>query len=81
MENVFVLVETLEDSDAIREFDVVGVYDSIYKARMEMRGLVEEDPHDMIQRKGIFKNEDNYFSTNFNDGFLEYYIFNKSLNS
>jgi hypothetical protein len=74
MSKVYILTETYESKDAIREFQILGTYIDPLKAREVMDDLISSDDYGLIKKNGIKYNNEKFFSTDFCDGFIEYEI-------
>lgn len=71
---VYVLTETFEGTDNIREFQIINVYKNEDEAIKSMEALIESDIYGIIKKNCIYSYEKYNFSTNYVDGFLEYSI-------
>lgn len=73
---VHVLCEEYEGDDGIRCFTILGLSHDEDELRNLMHAKIAEDEYGFIAENGVDESElrDNHFITNFNDGFVEYYI-------
>ena len=71
---VFVLCEEYEGDDGIREFSIHGISEDKNFLREKMEALIKEDFYGFIKNKGVDDHSEDHFSTNFDCGFVEYYI-------
>lgn len=69
-----ILCEEWEGDDAIREFRVLAVSNDEDALKQLLAAKVEKDEYGFIAGKGIADQSDNYMRTNFECGFVEYYI-------
>lgn len=72
--NVHVLCEEYEGKDGIREFRTLATSRSREDLQALMRAKIEKDEYGFIAENGVCGEGDNFFQTNFEDGFVEYYI-------
>ncbi len=71
---VHLLCEELERDDAIREFRVLATsHDKDYLKKL-LQAKVARDDYGFIAKNGVDEDSATHFSTEFNDGFVEYYI-------
>ena len=72
--SVFCLCEEFEGTDGIREFQILAV--SAHKAalRQMMEDKINADEYGMIKNNGIAVLDEDHFLTEFDCGFVEYYI-------
>lgn len=73
-EVMHLLLEEHEDNDGIREFMVLGLSTDETLLKKMMQDRIQEDPYGVIDRNGVQENEDNYFCTEFDGGYVEYSI-------
>jgi len=71
---IYLLCEEYEDSDAIRSFTVHNVSYDKKALEANLSKMVNEDVYGMIKANGIADHDADHFSTNFKNGFVEYYI-------
>ena len=72
---MFVLLESVEGSDGIRDCSVKAIGFSEEPVQAELKSLVEQDPYGLIETNGIRVDLDSYFESNFTDrGFVKYEI-------
>ena len=73
---VYILCEEYENKDHIREFTILCVSNDENYLRQLMQKKIENDQYGFIASKGVDESSlrDNHFSTNYDDGFVEYYI-------
>lgn len=76
---VFILCEEYEGDDGIREFSIHGVSEDKNFLREKMEALIQEDFYGFIANKGVADHSEDRFSTNFDCGFVEYYILNQEV--
>lgn len=69
-----VLCSEHEGSDGIREFFVLGMSRNKEDLQPLMRAKIEKDEYGLIAENGICEEGDSWFKTNFEEGFVEYYI-------
>lgn len=73
-QTMYVLCEEYEDKDGIREFTILAMSEDKILLRELMQRKIEMDEYGFIADKGIFNESEDNFSTEFNNGFVEYYI-------
>ena len=71
---VSMLCQEYEDSDDIRQFNILAVSEETSSLQKLMRAKIEQDDNGMIANNGIAEESDTYFKTNYENGFVEYYI-------
>lgn len=71
---LFSLCETYEDEDCVRQFNILGVSEDRKMLQDALQKLVEKDKYGFIAEKGVFESTPDFFSTNFEDGFVEYSV-------
>lgn len=74
LSSVFILCEEYEGDDGIRQFQILSVSNDRDYLRELMQKNIAEDPYGYVKSKGIADHRADHFETNFNDGFVEYYI-------
>ena len=73
-EKVSVLCEEHEWDDGIREFNVVAVSKDKDALKRLMKSEIAKDGYGVIGKNGVFEHDEDHFCTNFDEGFVEYYI-------
>ena len=73
-EKVYLLCEEHEGEDAIREFMIHTISHDEDALKTLLRAKAERDDYGLIAKNGIDDNTDTHFKTNFENGFVEYYI-------
>lgn len=76
---IYALCEEYEDRDAIRQFTILKISRDENKLKALMQKEIEEDKYGYIKDKGVDDHTDTHFSSNFNDGFVEYYILEEKI--
>ena len=76
---VFCLCEEYEGTDGIREFYIRAVSEDKPSLRKLMEAKIQTDEYGFIAKKGIDDHSLDHFATNFEDGFVEYYIVEESV--
>lgn len=71
---MFSLCEEKEGDDGIREFRILALSEDKEGLQWLMQAKIKKDEYGYINDKGIEDNEPCYFKTNYEDGFVEYYI-------
>ena len=71
---ISMLCEEYEADDGIREFSVLAVSEDREALKLLMKAKIQEDEYGYIKTNGVFDQSDLHFTTNFKEGFLEYYI-------
>ena len=71
---IYILIETWEDDDIIREFNVVATSFDVGKLQKIMKDLIEKDVYGFIEKNGVSNDSSYNFTTNYEDGFMEYDI-------
>lgn len=71
---VYCLCEEYEDSDAIREFRILATSFDKDWLRKLMEAKIIQDEYGFVKDKGVGEHETDHFMTNFDCGFVEYYI-------
>lgn len=75
-----VLCEEYEGDDGIRSFTILGISHDEDALRALMQSKIAEDEYGLIAKNGIDEDlRDNHFMTNFQDGFVEYYMIEEVL--
>lgn len=70
-----VLCEEMEGGDGIREFRILALSHDEDELRALMQAKIKEDEYGLIAKNGVDEDlRDNHFMTNFENGFVEYYI-------
>jgi len=78
-EKIYVLCEEFEDRDAIREFQVLAVSrDKILLQRL-LKEKAEKDEYGYFAEKGFSEDDADHVCSNFENGFVEYYIVDESV--
>lgn len=73
-ERLSVLCEEYEGDDGIREFQILAISSDKDALRKLMEAKIVEDEYGMIEDNGIGDHSQDHFMTEFNCGFVEYYI-------
>ncbi len=73
-EQVYCLCEEYENDDGIREFSILAVSTDEEYLQKQMQKIITDDNYGFIKDKGVAIDGDNHFQTNFENGFVEYYI-------
>lgn len=68
------LCEEYESDDGIREFSICAVSADKNQLRRLLAAKIQADEYGFIKEKGVETNDPDHFCTNFEDGFVEYYI-------
>ena len=76
---ISLLCEEYEADDGIREFSVLAVSEDKESLKQLMQAKIQEDEYGYIKSNGVFNQGDTHFTTNFEDGFLEYYILDQDI--
>lgn len=76
---VSVLCEEYENDDGIREFSILGVSTDKNALRKLMEAKIEQDEYGFIAENGVDEHRNDHFITNFEDGFVEYYILDEAV--
>lgn len=77
---MLLLCEEYEDSDGIRSFTVLAVSQDEKMLQKLLAAKVEKDEYGFIAKNGISEYENpNHFLTEFQDGFVEYYILEENV--
>lgn len=71
---LYALCEEKEDNDAIREFNILALSEDKKGLQKLMQAKIAKDEYGYIAENGIQDNGKEYFSTNYEGGFVEYYI-------
>lgn len=71
---VYCLCEEFEDGDALREFKILAVSSDKNGLRKLMEAKISQDEYGFVKDKGVGEHEADHFITNFDCGFVEYYI-------
>lgn len=71
---IYFLNEEREDEDGIRSFEILAVSDDKDSLRQLLQAKIEKDEYGFIAEKGIDTSSSDYFSTQFDNGFVAYYI-------
>lgn len=71
---VHCLSEEFEGADGIREFEIIALSENKDFLRKLMRAKILADEYGFAADKGISSFEKDFFSTNFDNGFVEYAI-------
>lgn len=71
---IFLLIETLEKEDNLRNFEILATSFDINKLREILKNEIQDDKYDFIKKNGISHQNEDYFETNYNEGFVEYSI-------
>lgn len=77
---IYILTETLEGADGLREFQILQTSYKIKKLRKLMKIKIETDEYGYIEYNGIRLSNENCFITNWtDDGFIQYTITKNSI--
>ena len=71
---LYVLCEEFEGKDGIREFSILAMSEDKALLQELLKKKVEMDEYNFIADKGIDTDDEDHFMTNFENGFVEYYI-------
>lgn len=79
-EKIYILCEEYEDDDGIREFSIIATSFNENKCKEKMQEEIKCDKYGLIKENGVEDYESNtHFCTNFNNGFVEYYILEENV--
>lgn len=76
---MLLLCEEYESEDGIREFTVLAVSEDEKMLQKLLAAKVEKDEYGFIAKNGIDDAGPNHFRTEFQDGFVEYYILEENV--
>ena len=76
---LFSLCEEKEGDDGIREFRILALSEDKEGLQLLMQAKIAKDEYGYINDNGIEDNEPCYFKTNYESGFVEYYIAERNL--
>lgn len=76
---MLLLCEEYESEDGIREFTVLAVSEDEKMLQKLLAAKVEKDEYGFIAKNGIDDADPNYFCTEFQDGFVKYYILEENV--
>lgn len=76
---MLLLCEEYESEDGIREFTVLAVSQDEKMLQKLLAAKVEKDEYGFIAKNGIDDADPNYFCTEFQDGFVKYYILEENV--
>lgn len=76
---MLLLCEEYESEDGIREFTVLAVSEDEKMLQKLLAAKVEKDEYGFIAKNGIDDAGPNHFCTEFQDGFVEYYILEENV--
>lgn len=73
---LYVLTETMEDSDAIRDFRIIGISEDRNLLQQELQQLVQNDEYGFFQRNGFERQEENSSTSVYEHGggFVSYRV-------
>ena len=73
-QKVYVLCEELEQGDAIRQFTMLAVSEDQEGLKKLLAAKAAQDAYGYVASNGIEDQSPTHFKTEYNDGFVEYYI-------
>ena len=76
---MLLLCEEYESEDGIREFTILAVSEEEKMLQKLLAAKVEKDEYGFIAKNGIDDADPNYFCTEFQDGFVKYYILEENV--
>lgn len=76
---MLLLCEEYESEDGIREFTILAVSEDEKMLQKLLAAKVEKDEYGFIAKNGIDDAGPNHFCTEFQDGFVEYYILEENV--
>lgn len=76
---MLLLCEEYESEDGIREFTVLAVSEDEKMLQKLLAAKVEKDEYGFIAKNGIDDADPNYFCTEFQSGFVKYYILEENV--
>lgn len=76
---MLMLCEEYESEDGIREFTVLAVSEDEKMLQKLLAAKVEKDEYGFIAKNGIDDADPNYFCTEFQSGFVKYYILEENV--
>jgi hypothetical protein len=76
---MLLLCEEYESEDGIREFTILAVSEDEEMLQKLLAAKVEKDEYGFIAKNGIDDADPNYFCTEFQDGFVKYYILEENV--
>lgn len=78
-EGIFIVTETWEGKDAIREFTNHSVTKDLKKSENLIESLYEEDQYGYFKNNGTSEKNNRCICSNFNESFVEYSIYEMKL--
>ncbi len=73
-QKIHLFCEEFEDDNAIREFTILGVSKNEEDLKKLLQSKIEKDEYGFISGNGVKDQGETYFCTEYDDGFVKYYI-------